>query len=350
MTSKLSQLAAMILEVIKDYHNYQGFHFSSSHILEWVNQFDHDDQVIVLEEFLHILKAGTYFSENKGRLMLLKRIKFLAKLYKFSTVRDFLANVDFLALQKEGKSQDILLKILNEEMLKCYNLGLYQCGKASKKYMIYIDDILATGRTVFNDCLSWLKEESTLGKSNLEKVINGETVLICSLFCIHTGNTVLWRLKMELNNDQILKKIKLFCDFEVQNHTSFSNQQLNFAYPVVAQPQYILDYHNNIPASTKENFAFRSPSKPSKETFFSSPENRIRFENVILAKGVELLNKANNLKPNHRPLGATFPSYKTLGTGTLFFTWSNISNTCPIVFWWKAGGWKPLFPLRGRGL
>jgi len=71
-------------------------------------------------------------------------------------------------------------------------------------------------------------------------------------------------------------------------------------------------------ADKNESVAFRKPDAPKQELLFSSAANRIRFENIILQKGVALLQEAQNLKPNHRPLGATFPSYKTMGTGTLF--------------------------------
>ena len=350
MENQLSQLAEIILETIKDYHNYQGFQFSSSNILEWVNQFDENDRVFILEEFSHLLNQGIYCSETKARELLIQRIKYLSAINKFSNPMEFLSHTVFLRLQNSGKSQDILLGILDQELIKIYGFGVNQCGKVSQKYIIYLDDILATGKTVLSDCLKWLPLQDASGKSNLNKILGGEIIFIVSLLCYHNNNNVLWSLKLQFNQDAILKKVLFYSDYKVENHPKFQNQQLNFAYPISNQPQNVLNYFDNLPASTKANVAFRNPILPSKETFFSTPENRIRFENILLSKGVELLSKANNLKPNHRPLGATFPSYKTLGTGTLFFTWSNVSNTCPIIFWWKAGGWKPLFPLRGRGL
>jgi hypothetical protein len=70
----------------------------------------------------------------------------------------------------------------------------------------------------------------------------------------------------------------------------------------------------------------------------------------LLKKGIEIINSINNISAEGlRPLGMTNPSYKTLGTGTHFFTWRNISNTCPLVFWWETNGWHPLFPVKNRG-
>jgi hypothetical protein len=108
---------------------------------------------------------------------------------------------------------------------------------------------------------------------------------------------------------------------------------------------------NNLNANRDEKYAFRPANRPGQETFFSTPANRKRFENILLHKGIELLGEAKNLEDNHRPLGMTNPSRKTLGTGTMFFTWRNISNTSPVVFWWEITGsdWYPLFKLLHRG-
>lgn len=100
---------------------------------------------------------------------------------------------------------------------------------------------------------------------------------------------------------------------------------------------------------TNEKLAFRNPDYPKVEEFYSSPENRDRYENILLQKGIEIINSIENLKVQSiRPLGMTPPSYKTLGTGSHFFTWRNISNTCPLVFWW-GNNWYPLFPVKNRG-
>jgi hypothetical protein len=253
-------------------------------------------------------------------------------------------------MQPPNKSQDVLLKLLDVELQRKYGIGLDQCGSTSKKYVIYLDDVQATGGTVFNDCLKWLQNKDENDESNLDKVIKQERIFIVSLFCLHNWNNVDWRLKLSLKNDKILKKIKWSYDYEIQNHPKFLIQKLNFTYPTEEQPPAVLEYFESLEASVNQEVSFRKKGMPANENFFSSAANRVRFENIILLKGIEILENTMNLKLNHRPLGATFPSYKTFGTGTLFFTWRNVPNTSPIVFWWKAGGWQPLFPLYKRGL
>lgn len=348
----MEKLAANITAIISDYHNWNGFQFTDEHVIVWVTQFDEADREFILKEFLHLLQQGIYFSETKARQLLLQRIERLAQLYGFATPVSFLANADILKLQDDGKSQSVLLVLLNEELQQKYGIGLAQCGTASKKYAVYLDDVLATGGTLYNDMNKWLPETDTTGKSNLDKVVSGEIVMAVAHFCYHNANTTLWRLSLGFQNKELLKKIKCYCDFEIQNHLTFLNQKFNFTYPVASDNDLVNTYYQtSLPeyAQKYERQAFRHPGSPRQETFFSSSENRIRFENILLMKGIELLNNARIKQANHRPLGATIPSYKILGTGTLFFTWRNISNTTPIVFWWSSPGWNPLFPLYNRG-
>ena len=346
----MQQLTEDIVSIVSDYHNYNKFQFTPERVLSWVSQFDEADQKFLLEELLHLLRQGIYISEANARLLLLRRIEQLSKIYKFDSPISFLENVEFLELQPKGKSQDILLGILKDEVFIKYNFRWEQCGVKSKKYCIYIDDILATGGTVLKDCKGWLEaKESNDDETNLTKVANRDKILIISLFCKHNWANVEWKLKVAFNNDELIKRIEIHNDYEIQNHPKFVNQKFNLAYPLNENSPVVLAYLQNLQANNYENMAFRKNGEPKVEKLFSSPENRNRFESIIIHKGIQLLGKAATLKPNHRPLGATFPSYKTLGTGTLFFTWRNVSNTSPVVFWWDAGGWFPLFPLYKRG-
>lgn len=348
----MRHLAESIVSIIQDYHNYKGFQFTTDHVISWVSQFDPEDRQFILEEFLHLLNQGIYISEIKAREIILNQINSISKRLNFTNHIDFLANTNLIRLQPAGKSQSVLLHILDEELIKIYGIGLKVCGSKSQRYSLYLDDIIATGGTAFRDLSEWISDVDSHGINNLANLNNGAVDVIVILICCHNANNVLWRLKLNSKSDAVIKRISIYQYYEVQNHLSFQNQRFNFTYPVANQPEFVLAYYYGLPESSTKyaDKAFRNPELPMPETFFSSSENRIRFENILLAKGVELLRLAKDLKPNHRPLGAGFPSHRTMGTGTLFFTWRNISNTCPIVFWWDSPNWSPLFPLEGRGL
>lgn len=350
----MKKIANEIAGILYDYHNEHGFQFDADKIINWVNQFDDGDRVFILEEFLYLLKKGIYISEEDARDILIGFIKTLASNNKLD-VPTFLDNCDILRTQSYNASQSHLLSILEKEIEKRYGYPLVNAGKRSKKYSIYIDDIIATGNTLFSDLTKWLKENE-----NFKRVAEKQTTLTVCSFCLHNWASVVeYRLKCEFNDNAILNKIKYLSHYIVENNRGNpAHEQLNFAYPLRQEdgsPE--IEYFNNLSdlyhgkySMSKGDLAFRNPKYPPVENFFSSKENRIRFENILLKKGIEILNHARTLEKNQRPLGCTNPTHQTLGTGTLFFLWRNIPNNCPIVFWWKSAGyWHELFPLVNRG-
>lgn len=345
----MEELAHRIAEILSDYHNYRGFELTPDKVLDWVSQFDEADRKFILEEFLYLLNKGIYISEAKARKILVHQIERISKEYGFKNVADFLINADFLRLQKDYKSQNVLLAILDEELSSIYGIGLSACGVNSKKYAVYIDDIVASGKTLYDTLEVWLDEADEKGIKNYQKIVDGQKSLAVLVFCTHNWNKALWRLGKHFDSDSLRKKTKFLCHYTISNHRQFEKQTLNFVFPLNQNNQSVVTYLKSLNATEHEEFAFRKPETPQGETFFSTAENRIRFENIFLEKGIALLNDAANKEDNQRPLGMTPPTYKILGTGTLFFTWRNISNTCPIVFWWKSSNWNPLFPLYKRG-
>jgi hypothetical protein len=349
----MRKIADDILAIIGDYQNDIGVQLTSQDIIDWANQFNDGDREFVLSEFLHLLNQGIYVSKVKARSLLLARIEEIRTHYKYANTIHFLEETVFLDLQNTNKSQKEILTLIDEILQNKYKLTLSDCGKSAKKNFIYFDDSVNTGRTLFTHLKYWLSQE-TNGISNLANVSNNSIRLIVSAFCYHTWSweNIKWRLKKELNNDEITKRMDLFFDYSIENHPRFNNQRMNFAYPIENQPSFVKTFLHQLHegAVYNEDKAYRPASKPLKETFFSTPENRNRFESIILTEGINILSKVKKKSLQHRPLGDVSPSYKTFGTGTLFFTWRNISNTCPLVFWWHVNsGWRGLFPLQNRG-
>ncbi len=128
------------------------------------------------------------------------------------------------------------------------------------------------------------------------------------------------------------------------------DQKFNLIYPLKSSVgeevlEFVEENLNDDYEYRNEKFAFRNVNDPKEENFFSSAEDRIRYEQILLEKGFEIMKSIDHINANSlRPLGMTNPSNKTLGTGTHFFTWRNVSNTCPIVFWWGSNDWYSLFP------
>lgn len=347
----MQELAEEIFEILKDYHcDYPDtkHKMSVEHILKWATQFG-DDAEFILTELLHFL-PNVYVSREKAISILKKQLEFLKEKYRYSSMDEFIKNAYFIDVQKEEKSQKEILVLVKEILQKEYGIdydSLIQIS--SKKHYIYFDDILATGNTIF-------KNLKSIFDFNLSDFTNRDKTINICLFCCHTlgCEKTLLRLKCEYG-DTICKVSSCgLCYYLVENRMNPS-EKLNCAYPIDTRSSKIIEYIKNLNTDySKSPPTFRLEDLPSKETFFSSKENRNKFEKIILDKGLELLQKVKKENPDSRkrPLGDTVKSYKTLGTGTLFFTWRNISNTCPIVFWWDVSGhnWIPLFSLKNRGI
>lgn len=341
--------AQRIIDVLIDYENNT---MSADHVLAWVSQFDEGDRGFILDE-LAVIFQKTYISKEKCISLIKNYIVFWTNKFKYTSVQAFLLDTVFLDLQSPGKSQKELLAFFNEIISDTYGISLTQCGQDAKHY-IYLDDVLSTGNTVYRQLESWLtdKSERNAQLSNYEYIKNkGLTLHVC-LLCAHTWgmNNIEFRFMKAFGND-VKKHIKYQWYHLVENNLKAFNPKLNHMLPVEDQPTEIQQYLASLDfANANEDRAYRKATQPVTEILFSSPASRIRLENIFLKKGVEILSRVQNLRVQQlRPLGYTIKSHKTFGLGTLFFTYRNIPNNSPIVFWWANNNWKPLFVLKNRG-
>jgi hypothetical protein len=245
-------------------------------------------------------------------------------------------------LQAEGKSQKKLLELLMEVLNDEYNYNISNLGRMSKKHNIYIDDVLCTGNTFFNNIKNWVTEKD---KNRLPKLRSKEIelsvfyIFICQKYLNKKKGQFYHRVSNDFSN--LVSDLALFrFDKELMKPT---NENLTDS--ITAYQENVVNKANEY-AESKE-FApyqadfFRSEIEP--EEFYTSVENRKRLELIFLQKGVDILNNSNVTRSNIRPLGYSLPSYKDFGFGALIFTWRNIANNTPLVFWYRGGGFMPLF-------
>ena len=141
---------------------------------------------------------------------------------------------------------------------------------------------------------------------------------------------------------------------EIENNDGNLSSSLDFIFPVESTEEEIVGYKGKIISQVNtytqqhnyrdspEDF-FRTKGRPLTEKLFTSAENRNRFESIMLKKGIYILNYSNVRINNIRALGFSLPSQKNFGFGTLCFTWRNIANNTPLVFWYATVGFYPLF-------
>lgn len=347
----MKKIADSIVEIIADYRNDDGIFLDSEHVINWANQFGENAE-FMLNEINHILPQ-VYISKTKAKEFIDGHIQALQKEFGYKTISDLLMNTEFLNMQEDYKSQPAILSILENLLNEKYGESYLKYESYPKVNFVYFDDILASGSTVGKHLVTWLNSKNQQGVKNVDNIINNNYKLSVNLFCCHTWGRSFqeYRLLKTFEN-KIDKKISWFWNLEIQNHAKWHNQSLNIAFPTEQQPANVKSYLANLSAEKYEDYAYRKEGTPADEGFFTSPENRIIYENILLQKGLSIIDMIKGeVRPNLRPLGLISPSYKTFGLGTHFFTWRNIPNNSPLVFWWEvqAHDWQPLFPVANRG-
>ncbi|TDQ79762.1 phosphoribosyltransferase-like protein [Sphingobacterium yanglingense] len=341
--------ATSIAEVLADYENNA---MTTDHVLDWVSQFNEDDQEFVLDELLHIFKQ-TYLSKTECRKFIQSCLENWTKEFKYKDVASFIAETAFLDLQPEHKSQRELLNLLDEILIEHHDCNLTQSARRIKRY-IYLDDVLSTGSKLFYDLDTWFKSSNNFNPaiSNFQSIRDTKSPVLVVVICGHTwgADNAEFRLIKSVGTE-IKKILAIKAWYWIENNIRGYKQKLNNMIPLDHQDSYVHDYWNSLTATDKVEYAFRSPQKPVEEELFSSAASRNRIETLFLVKGIEILSRVGELKVGQiRPLGYTIKSHKTFGLGTLFFTYRNIPNNCPIVFWWANNKWRPLFVLKNRGV
>ena len=346
----IDALVEQVFDKINDFRNKEGVQITREGIREWAEQFG-DDTEFMLSETNNILEK-TYLTKENAIEFFQNYIKEHLQRYKYDDVVSYLQDVCFLRLQPKGKSQDVIVDMVEDIIHNVYGLNVADFADYPKKLFIYFDDVLITGGTILSDLSCWLKQDNRISKLNSHS-IKLEVSLIVE-HCLGQSIT-LYRLGKFECPDLDTSNIHIRRYYEVENHLKlpyvFGGQRLNaVAIPVKESlsPEAI-KYWEELDANGHPEYAFRPEGRPAMEEYFTSAENRVRYERILVDKGLYIINQIQGeVKGNVRPLGFIFPSYKTLGVGTLFFTWRNVPNNSPLVFWWDVPGhnWKPLFPAK----
>lgn len=345
----MKQLINDIYEIIKDYRQDED-KMSVNRIDGWIKQFPEADRIFILTELKSIL-AQRYFSKSRIVHGLEKIIKEVSKIHGFATPADFLKVTSFIDHQPDGKSQKDFLALLREISLTKFGLNLSNHNPANPRFFIYLDDLLCTGDTLFKGLVQkifrgenngWLYQKIN-NQTHLDYLLATNAKILILYFIIHKHNysNFKYRLKKHLEQD-ISNYYTPYAFKWIENDFKNINSKLDYLFPTKDnQPQNILDYSKSLNFS--DLGVYRVSTHPTTETFFSSKENRIRFENIMLEQGMSLYELAGDSRSGRmRPLGYGLTSHKNLGFGTLCFTYRNVPFNTPLVFWY-GHNWKPLF-------
>jgi hypothetical protein len=353
----MERLIDEVFNIVKDYREREN-KMSFGHIEKWITQFPKSDRVFLLTELKYILKKR-YYSKEFISSWLEKAIVKLSKKYYFQSPIDFLKQSIFIDNQRKGISQKILLKLKNDVLINKFSFDVLNHNPSMPRYFIYLDDFLCTGNTLFRGLTNETGQKGWLNlkdyndePSNLHYLFTNDAKIILLYLVIHKKNYENYQMRLDsyFNSQwQIFDFIDECIYKQVENDFENIDSKLDYLIPFKEnQPINILDYSNilnlfNI-KTPKDAGIFRNQNHPVDETFFTSKENRIRFENIILHQSMKIYEKVGNNNPRRRPLGYDLASHKNLGFGALCFTYYNAPFNSPLVFWYsKKNVWIPLF-------
>lgn len=354
-----SVLISNVHRILKDYRKGEwGIKaITKSKVKDWANQFDVKHRNLVLAELNHILKKR-YYSKRRIKSVLRREITGMSRDLGFKSTKAFLKHVTFVNVQSAGKSQNDLLRLLNEVLVKRFSMELQQCGQLSHRYTIYIDDMLCTGQTLQRDIIKWGNQVFSNSRITNKRALElGRTKLILVyIFChMKEYKKKLYQIgKYYFQNGSF--DPDLYCQVSIDNTEGKSKNQMMIPSKSVLSKK-MLQYRDQVNNEVDEHLFgrefkvlgsrfFRQINYPRRESFFSSSESRNTVEKVFLVKGIDIARNAVNRKINIRPLGYALPSTRNFGFGALCFTYRNISNNTPLVFWYSFTNFQPLFEKR----
>ena len=315
---------------------------SQEHIQKWVEQFEAGDQEFILNELGVIFKT-VYFSKNKALTLIKKLIKKLTKQEGYSSTRELLLECKFLNLQEEGKSQGAIVDMVPNVMLNKFGYEFEEVEYDKIKHYIYVDDVLCTGNTFYNNIMGWLNEP---GKRRVDKIIAGEIKLHIFYFFISSAhfdkklytirkdtdarlsNTLIGYRMLKREHSKLLKPVEDALTSSSKAYIETVEDEVN-------------EYAESKGWKASSGNYTRLPDET--ESLYSSSKARERFEAIMLEQGIKILEGGNASKSNVRPLGYSLPSYKDAGFGAMVFSWRNVPNNTPLAFWYRTSKFMPLF-------
>lgn len=338
----MEELIEQLYVVIKDYREDNLIKkMSKQRIERWIEQFEEGDREFILKE-MKLIFEKQYLSKVKAEMFIEEMLDSYLQSFKYDSIQNLLNDTIFLDLQNENKSQNALIDIIKDVLEKKFNYDFNNCGSNSQKYYIYIDDVLCTGNTLFHDIKEWLSEANSEGISHLNLLESQKAKLIFIYYFIHKKNyhkkikQFYYHLKKDLPNFSVGHK------FLIESNNLLIPIELN---------KEALEYKEKIEAQIKDYCESKQIKLAEEEyiystnetTLFSSITNRNRLQDIFLKKGIEILNQANVNIPNMRSLGYSLPTQRNFGFGTLCFSWRNVPNNTPLVFWYSNKYFFPLF-------
>ncbi|MNU86114.1 hypothetical protein D3C71_758680 [compost metagenome] len=313
----MDDLMESISNIIIDYADGEFGKLDKEHVERWINQFDEEDRVVVLEETNSILQK-TYITKESFN-------GFIGNLIQnpnFSTTNPigFWKNISLLNIQRKGNSQSELISLLCNKIEEHYSINLTPRINSKSIHYIYLDDFLFSGGRLISDLSLWIDENAP----------NKCTISIVLMGWYKGGH---WYVKNKLT--EIARDCKKEIDF---NFWSFEHYRLenrmrykdtsDVLWPI-AQAMEIPGVKTYIDAQSKPP-VFREYTDIKGNVL--THERRTQYEMAMLKSGLKILGYCQSPNDVVKPLG--YNRFDGFGFGSTIFSFRNCPNNNPLAYWW----------------
>ena len=336
--AKSKELCASIAHILHDYRCQDKISPRMPEDVEkWAAQFDQADQLPILEETAHILER-MYFSEEKVR-------KFIRTVVSDPNLTGknpnaFWRNTEVLCIQRESSnSQRDMLKLFDKELRAVCGYGTETC-KGDGKNFIYLDDGIFSGNQAAGDIDRWLKNNGQAADFTMHIVVIG----------LHDRGKWWIDKRCSKSFSQQRGTIRYWSLKQIPCWRGGARDEPDKS--GVLWPRHwpdddpaVKEWLLRMPEERNKNKDISRPEGQN-PAFFKSESGRNILEQAFLRKGADLYCRPATRNPLFRPLGAQ--NWEGWGFGSLFVTYRNCPNNCPLVWWDKSDGWLPLFRRRHR--
>lgn len=317
-------------KIISDYRQGEVNPRTPELIDAWLEQFPNSLQEPILEALTEILPK-TYISRDVFKEFL-EALAINKKISPGTPSEDYWKQVNLLSIQQGGNSQTDILSIFDEVLQETHGFSLTDTGSEEGDY-IYLDDCVGTGSRVRSDICSWL-ETDTPNKMKLHIITP----------ILYQGS---WWIDRKIEETAkankktlTIKKWRLD-DFEMENRRGYRNTS------DVLWPTEIPDI-SAVQAYAKwlEGKGYPVTLRQQLEKFtskiFKNEEQRNLLEQAFLTRGCQIRQECTSLPDHARPLG--YHNLDCFGFGSMFITYRNCPNNCPLALWVQQAEYPALFP------
>ena len=321
--SKRDELLESLAKTIADYRQGEIQPRTPALINEWLQQFPHAIQDSLLSALNYVL-CSTYISRDIFREFL-KKLASTKKLSSDYSPRDYWLRANLLNIQQGGNSQKELLEMFDEVLREIHGFGIDQTGMPDGDF-IYLDDCIGTGSRLRSDVCNWLE-----GKS-----LNNVNISVITAI-IYTGSW--WFIeKIRETSEVDLHRIALA---EMENRREHRDQA-DVLWPASIPSHDAVRQYCTYLEGMGYPPVLRSAGNPGLSGIFRDDDQKILLEEVFLIRGCEVRKEQINLPEKFRPLG--YSHLRTPGFGSMFVTYRNCPNNCPLALWAEQEDYPALFP------